>query len=273
MIATLVLVLATCLAYVVVQGVLRLFVSPLSHIPGPKLAALAYLYEMYFDLFAANGGQFCFQIKKLHQIYGPVVRINPNEVHIDDPEFYGRLYATGKPYDKLEGLQYRFNIPGATFSTPRKDLHAKRRSAIEPFFSKRKVSQFSTTIQATLQQMLSRLNSKHNDSSPLELNKLWAALTADIIFSYSFGFSKEYIMKPDFEAPFLQVMDDMASFSAWTTHFPLLVRVVDQFPVQLVQSLFPPFASVINLQKVSEILMMGFDPNFRTGHRASDLTD
>ena len=30
------------------------------------------------------------KIRELHKQYGPIVRISPMEVHISDPDFYGR---------------------------------------------------------------------------------------------------------------------------------------------------------------------------------------
>jgi hypothetical protein len=46
----------------------RLYFHPLPHIPGPKLAALTFLYQTYFSL--AGGSRFYAQIGKLHEKYG-----------------------------------------------------------------------------------------------------------------------------------------------------------------------------------------------------------
>lgn len=46
----------------------RLYFHPLSHIPGPKLAALTWWYEFYFD--GIKQGRFVFHIQDLHKRYG-----------------------------------------------------------------------------------------------------------------------------------------------------------------------------------------------------------
>ncbi|KAF2494401.1 hypothetical protein BU16DRAFT_463446, partial [Lophium mytilinum] len=64
----------------------RLYLHPLAHIPGPKLAALTHWYEAYYDV--VKKGQYVFEIGRMHKKYGPIVRVGPNEVHILDSEYY-----------------------------------------------------------------------------------------------------------------------------------------------------------------------------------------
>lgn len=52
-----------------VYGVLyRLVWSPVAGFPGPKLAALTFWYEFYYDVIKV--GQYSFKIKELHKQYG-----------------------------------------------------------------------------------------------------------------------------------------------------------------------------------------------------------
>lgn len=46
----------------------RLFLSPISKFPGPKLAAATYLYEGYYDI--VKRGKYTFKIRDLHAKYG-----------------------------------------------------------------------------------------------------------------------------------------------------------------------------------------------------------
>lgn len=46
----------------------RLYLSPLSKFPGPKLAAATLWYEFYYDVI--KRGRFAWEIKRMHQVYG-----------------------------------------------------------------------------------------------------------------------------------------------------------------------------------------------------------
>lgn len=50
------------------SAIRRLFFHPLAHIPGPRLAALTWWYEFYFD--AIQPGRYVFKIQELHKRYG-----------------------------------------------------------------------------------------------------------------------------------------------------------------------------------------------------------
>ena len=90
-------------------------------------------------------------------IAGPIVRINPHEVHIHDPEFFDIIYTQSPGYDKPSAIQYRFGAPYAAFSTPEHEIHRKRRAAMSTFFSKKSILQQSPPIQAKVDKLCGRL--------------------------------------------------------------------------------------------------------------------
>lgn len=93
--------LTVTVIYILFVAVYRLHFSPIAQIPGPRIAALTSLYEFYHD--CIHLGQFYYQIQKLHEQYGPIVRIGPNEVHIKDPDFFDRIYNVTNKVDKIHG--------------------------------------------------------------------------------------------------------------------------------------------------------------------------
>lgn len=66
---------AAFITYVAGRAVSRVYFSPLSNFPGPKFAAATYLYEFYYDWWL--GGQYIFEIERLHKKYGESNTMSP----------------------------------------------------------------------------------------------------------------------------------------------------------------------------------------------------
>jgi hypothetical protein len=56
------------LSYMVFLYISRIYFSPISHIPGPKLAAATRWYEFYYD--AVKNGKYYLEVEKMHKQYG-----------------------------------------------------------------------------------------------------------------------------------------------------------------------------------------------------------
>lgn len=65
---TLPLIVALAFLWFGSKAIYRLYWHPLSHIPGPKRAAISHLYEFYYDVI--RGGTYLFEVEKMHQKYG-----------------------------------------------------------------------------------------------------------------------------------------------------------------------------------------------------------
>lgn len=88
---------------------------PLHSFPGPLIARATYLYEAYFDLY--KGGQYTHQIKKLHERYGPLIRINPGALHCNDPHFVDEVYAGAGRKRNKSSFQVRHLMGPYVFSS------------------------------------------------------------------------------------------------------------------------------------------------------------
>ncbi len=93
--ATLVARLLTLLATltflpVLILVIYRLFFHPLARIPGPRLAAVSNIWHAR----QVRDGRARELGKSLHQRYGPVVRVGPNEVWFNSAEAFREIYRT-----------------------------------------------------------------------------------------------------------------------------------------------------------------------------------
>jgi hypothetical protein len=67
----------------------RLLLHPLAQVPGPKLAAVS---NVWHARHVRNGSIFLLG-KSLHEKYGPVVRVGPNEVWCNSKEAFKHIYG------------------------------------------------------------------------------------------------------------------------------------------------------------------------------------
>lgn len=267
------LVLVAFSVYLATLGVYRLFLHPLAEVPGPKLAALTGWYETYFQLLHKGlGGQFTFHIKELHHEYGPIVRINPFEVHIDDPDFYSLIYTNRDGLDKPDYLKWRFGAPSALFSTPQHHVHKLRRASQDRFFAKGKIEKISYQIQAKANKMCARLASGYvNKDVPVNMNNLLGSYIADVTTKYAFDRDFSYLDHPSFDSPFVKAIQGLKNIANPCTQFPWLARACMAIPPSISRLLQPSMSTVLDFQEEMRSLVREAQNEFQK-HTLTDRT-
>ncbi|KAK0103363.1 hypothetical protein ONS95_005389 [Cadophora gregata] len=228
------------LVYTIVLVINRLYFSPLSSVPGPKLAAATSLYEFYYNV--VKGGKFFLKIQELHEEYGPIVRLGPNEVHISDPTFYSTIYSLTDKRNKAARL-YRNAFWGRTssFSTLDHDLHRLRRGMVNQFFSMAKIRTFAPWIQERVDLLCERFNSEfriesepastassEGDRNPdkiVNLTDAFSCLTADTIMEYSFAEHYDLCAKKDFKSDLIKILVVFFGQIHVVINFPFLLHL------------------------------------------------
>ncbi|KAI2615591.1 benzoate 4-monooxygenase cytochrome p450 [Hypoxylon sp. NC1633] len=178
--------LGTWIIYHLSKIIYNVYFHPLHHIPGPWLSAGTYIPEFYYDV--VKSGRYTRQINEMHQKYGPIVRINPDEVHCNDRFFIDEIYAgAGRRRDKPEHqVQGSEVAEKATFSTTDHDLHRMRRAALSKFFSRAQV----TRLEPTIRDLAERLCDKILDigrERPFDVTTALSLFTTDVITGYCLG--------------------------------------------------------------------------------------
>ncbi|KAF2452465.1 putative benzoate 4-monooxygenase cytochrome P450 [Lineolata rhizophorae] len=235
------------LAYVLCLYVYRLFFHPLARFPGPKLAALSNWYEFYHEVVLQ--GKFTAHVKELHKQYGPIIRITPSELHIDDPEYYDQLYARAGRRDKYSYFSGRFGYASDSFSTVHHDLHRLRRKALSPMFSAKRISEFQPVIREKVDKLCQKFTEYQKDGKVLALNRPWMALTTDIITEYAFARAYDQLDSPDFQDTLHEALVAIYTTGQFALHFPIVFPILDMLPDWFVLRAQPVLQPVVGLRK------------------------
>ncbi|KAI1817386.1 cytochrome P450 [Poronia punctata] len=224
--------------YLIYGAFWRLYLSPISHVPGPRLAALTQLYEMYYDTWL--GGKYEFKIMELHEKYGPIIRITPWELHISDPDFYDTIYpgaSSTRRTEKYWNLVRYFGLDLCLFSTIDHDLHKLRRGALSSLFGMNVVRSLQPVIQERVDAVMRRLAEYREKEKVVNANNMFAALTNDIVETYCFARCHHRIEHPDFDPQSREASFKGATSVHIMKHVWWVYTVISYLPISLVKAL------------------------------------
>jgi len=119
----------------------------------------------------------------MHEEYGPIVRINPYELHVGTPNFYQKLYTgPGKRRHRWNWYTEQFGQPESVAATCDHDQHRLRRAPLNPFFSKGAVRKLQPIIDERVDALLNRMRGFQASGEPINLNYAFAAYTNGLAF-------------------------------------------------------------------------------------------
>ncbi|RVX68772.1 hypothetical protein B0A52_07658 [Exophiala mesophila] len=234
-------------AYLVGLVIYRLFFHPLAKFPGPKYAAISRWHEYYYDVHLQ--GQFLFYIKTLHDKYGPIVRITPDELHILDSDYWETAFTKAGRVDKYDWLSARFGNENSVLSTAPAELHRVRREALNPFFSRKRIIHLQAIIRSKLNILIAKVGEASKAKTPLTISRGYMAFAEDVIMQYCFAHDYNALNTPEWK-PILHDPFQAVSISGnMSLQFPLLPKVLNQLPQNWLVKLEPLYALVFRMQR------------------------
>ncbi|KAK8031356.1 hypothetical protein PG990_001090 [Apiospora arundinis] len=159
---------------------------PLHKFPGPRLAAASFIYEFWYDFILY--GRYSHEIRRMHEIYGPIVRINPEELHCNDASFVNEIYPVGGRIRDKHQHYLNMNVGPVTitaFGSRFHEIHRLRRDALNRFFSKAQMLKLEPKVRQLVQQLCDKMLAWTD--KPIDLAEAYNCLTGDTISSYAFG--------------------------------------------------------------------------------------
>ncbi|PVI01740.1 putative cytochrome P450 [Periconia macrospinosa] len=229
----------------------RLYLHPLAHIPGPKLPIVTYWYEFYNDVILH--GKTLEKYPEWHKKYGPIIRINPNELHSMDPAFIDTIYATasgGRKRDKSSFFLQAFPLYDSCFGTIDHDLHRVRRASLNPFFSKINARKFESDICHYINKQFDQIESYSKTGEVCNLSLAFANLSIDIITYVAFGWDREYTSNRDFIPNLFGPLRSSMALSHAMRHIPILYKLMSEYiPESIIAKLDPGMSEFIGFEK------------------------
>ncbi|KAH7374843.1 benzoate 4-monooxygenase [Plectosphaerella cucumerina] len=126
--------------------------APLRDIPGPLAARLSGLW-----LFStARRGKRFLLVHEAHKKYGPVMRIQPNHVSINDDDAIQAIYGHGNGFLKADFYDAFVSIRRGLFNTRSRAEHSRKRKIVSHTFSAKSIGQFEPYIHQNLELFVQR---------------------------------------------------------------------------------------------------------------------
>ncbi|KAJ2981915.1 hypothetical protein NQ176_g1730 [Zarea fungicola] len=209
-------------------------------------------YEAYYNNW--KGGKYIYQIQQMHDRYGPIIRISPSDLHVNDPDFYDILYpstTSGRRANKSASLTKFFGLDDSLFSTIEHDTHRMRRAALLPFFSPSYVRKLQPMFQERIDVLLARMADLKDTEQAVNANCLFAAFSNDLVQTLAFGECDYKLETPDFDSS----ERDAALSGAQSFHIlkrlPWLNDIMMALPEAIAQLINPSLASFMRQKRMT----------------------
>ena len=244
----------------------RRYFHPLAKIPGPFLPAVTKIYQSVFNC------RYYLEIERLHQIYGPVVRITPDEVHIaGNSDDYEKIYHVGSKYAKSPNFYNALCVPHSSVGTASNEVHKIKRGAMNPIFSRQKVLDVEFIVQDKVAKVISRLensiyNTRVGDESGVDLHHAFRAVSVDVISEFAFGSCYDFLDKDDTGADFFEMARGIGPALYAFQQIPSLQELALEIPPWLAPLLSRPLGYVTSMQAECIRQIDAVKEKMRQGH-------
>lgn len=176
--------------YLLWRCVYNLYFHPLAKYPGPFLCKISPIYA----ILGLHRGRWPFDVKKLHDEYGPIVRLMPTELSFTDPQAWKDIYGhrQGHPQFHKDPIHVGSvqDIPGsvATTLTMSDDAnHARQRRALSHAFSQKALLEQESIIRGYVDLFIERLKPFGASGKEINMCNWFNYTTFDIVGDMAFG--------------------------------------------------------------------------------------
>ncbi|KAK3301896.1 cytochrome P450 [Chaetomium strumarium] len=171
------------------QGIYNLFFHPLAKLPGPRTSAWSNIpYSYWF-----HSGRMPYKILALHEKYGSVVRVAPNEVSFNSPQSWNDIYGFRQNHktfiksDFYDGGPFASRGVHSIVSERGVDEHALMRRHLSHAFSDHSLSEQEALVAETVDRFIRVVGERGAREGGFDMGKGLEMMTFDIIGDLAFG--------------------------------------------------------------------------------------
>ncbi|KAI0409036.1 cytochrome P450 [Xylaria palmicola] len=228
--SALVTIIAGTCAYILYQCVF----STLAAFPGPLAAKLSKGWRAYM----LYRGRWHRDLVSLHQRYGPVVRIGPNELSIGDPEAFLQIYRANGAYPKSASYAVvKGSRPFDLAGERDEKVHAAQRRLVARAYTMESSMKLEPQVNELVSLLLTKLDDVAYSGQTIDLG-YWLQLFAfDVIgaisFSKPYGFVSSGSDTIGSDKNFFDRLARALHSAAWLMHAEWLFKAHQKFIMPL----------------------------------------
>ncbi|KAL6901429.1 cytochrome P450 [Trichoderma evansii] len=188
--------------------------DPLSKVPGP---------------WYTKGNRASYQ-HSLHQKYGPVVRLAPNEVAVTNIEAVKKIYNARETFRKSSWYQDLSVTSENVFNTSRTELHRRLRRLLSGSMSETSLAAVAPQVQTTIDLMVKRVGEEMEHRGAADVIKWFLFMATDIIGELSFGESFRALEIGE-HTSYTKDLAELGYLGAVRSAFPRIIAMAKYLPI------------------------------------------
>jgi hypothetical protein len=243
------------LLWVSLLAIYRRYFHPLAEIPGPTIPALSRLYLWWYNTQSPTF------IEECHAIYGPVVRIAPNEVHLSDPYNYETIYSVGYKFNKDPDFYVGFRND-TIFNVVPPEAHRQARMPLNPFFSRRAILDQEDIIWDKVNKLCRRMFEARESGAVFDMYCGFRAISIDVLSEYAYDSCWNLLDSEDLGIGWTYLFRTLGSIMHTVVQFPTIVPFMGRMmPIRFAAMLNPALEELDKWMTVSCTITPSMDRN------------
>ncbi|KAH7067852.1 cytochrome P450 [Paraphoma chrysanthemicola] len=193
--------------------------------------------------------------RRLHDIYGPIVRIGPNEITTTDLSAIAKIYRHQQPLQKTDfyAVWGGGNISKQcdTFTQTDERLHSGYRRVVNPVYTLSNVLKSESYINLVSDLFLKRLGEYADRNEPIDLG-LWLQMYAfDVIGEIFFGGMFGFLEKSEDHGAFIASLDALMPVLCISAIAPTYLRPLIMSSAIVIPAAFKAVKAIDGIRKAA----------------------